>query len=240
MGRANDEKYKTYDDMHVRALEASLDGDYSTSLDLFKQLIEQFPTEGAPYIRTADLIYKGAEKLSSAEKIFNVISMLDKAENLIKGGSSKYPMDKYDGLRDLYFLRGYFYHILAGAMPEYANKAQADFDRCLELDPDYEKAINYKESSRQEQSQKKQSPKSGGCFIATAACGSEFAPEVIILRNFRDNHLTISLIGRLAIKFYYMVSPRIASFIDRSPIRRNLVRQLMISPIARWIKTNIM
>jgi len=150
MGYENDEKYRAYEDLHVRALTASLEGDYSTALGLINELSNKYPDEGAPLIRKADLIYKGAEKLSSAQKIFDCIDMLDKAESLIRTKKSKYPMDKYNGLRDLYFLRGYFYSVLGGAMPEYLDKAIDDFNRCLELDPNYEKAINLKERSEQE------------------------------------------------------------------------------------------
>ena len=240
MGYENDEEYKVYDELHVRALEASLDGDYSTAIGLINELSNKYPDEGAPLVRKADLIYKGAEKLSSADKIFDCISMLEKAESLIKTQKSKYPMDKYSGLRDLYFLRGYFYSVLAGAMPEYLNKAIADFDRCLELDPSYEKAINLKERSEQEQSVKQTAKKSeGGCFIATAACGSEMSPEVLILRSFRDNKLRNGMLGKLSIRFYYFVSPTLASCIAKSETVRLLIRKFLISPLARKLGSKI-
>jgi len=240
MGYENDEQYKAYSELQVRAISASLVGDYSTALDLINELSNKFPYEGAPLIRKADFIYKGAENLSSEDKISDCISMLDKAESLIQTKKSKYPMDKYSGLRDLYFLRGFFYSVLAGAMPEYFNEAIADFDRCLELDPNYEKAINLKERSEQEQSVKQNSKKSdGGCFIATAACGSELSPEVLILRSFRDNKLQKNILGKLSIRFYYFVSPLLASYIEKNQTLRRSIRKFLIKPLTRRLSSHI-
>lgn len=43
----------------------------------------------------------------------------------------------------------------------------------------------------------------GNCFIATAVYGDVNAPEVQALRDFRDNVLEKSALGRLAVDFYY-------------------------------------
>ena len=45
------------------------------------------------------------------------------------------------------------------------------------------------------------------CYIATMAYGSYEAPEVIVLRKFRDHVLMKSKLGRLFIKSYYATSP---------------------------------
>ncbi|HXG64847.1 MAG TPA: CFI-box-CTERM domain-containing protein [Blastocatellia bacterium] len=52
-----------------------------------------------------------------------------------------------------------------------------------------------------------ESSKKSGCFIATAAYGSAFAPEVLIFRQFRDEILLNSTKGRAFITFYYAISP---------------------------------
>lgn len=52
-------------------------------------------------------------------------------------------------------------------------------------------------------------PKSGGCYVATAVCGSYDAPEVRVLRRWRDGSLNTSAIGRLFVRFYYATSPRL-------------------------------
>lgn len=52
------------------------------------------------------------------------------------------------------------------------------------------------------------SQKSGGCYIATAVYGSYDCPEVWTLRRFRDNKLAKTCSGRLFIKTYYAISPK--------------------------------
>ena len=46
-----------------------------------------------------------------------------------------------------------------------------------------------------------------GCYIATCVYGSYDAPEVLVLRDFRDNELSKNIFGRLFIKVYYAISP---------------------------------
>ena len=48
---------------------------------------------------------------------------------------------------------------------------------------------------------------SGGCYIATMVYGDYEHPQVMVLREFRDNFLSKHLIGRSFIKFYYRYSP---------------------------------
>lgn len=50
-----------------------------------------------------------------------------------------------------------------------------------------------------------------GCYIATAVYESYDVPEVLVLREFRDNVLKKSRGGRLFIKIYYALSPGTAS-----------------------------
>jgi len=49
----------------------------------------------------------------------------------------------------------------------------------------------------------------GGCYIATCVYGSYDCPEVLILRQFRDNELSNSWFGRQFIRIYYAISPKI-------------------------------
>ncbi|MCQ2441149.1 MAG: DUF2726 domain-containing protein [Clostridia bacterium] len=48
-----------------------------------------------------------------------------------------------------------------------------------------------------------------GCYIATCVYGSYDCPQVWTLRRYRDNILAHNWYGRLFIKFYYLVSPKI-------------------------------
>jgi len=68
----------------------------------------------------------------------------------------------------------------------------------------------------------------GGCLIATAAYGTELAPQVQILREIRDNVLfgtnsgTVFLMGFN--QFYYTFSPTIADWERQNPAFRELVK----------------
>ncbi len=54
-------------------------------------------------------------------------------------------------------------------------------------------------------------PKSAGaCYLATAVYGSYDAPQVVSLRQFRDERLSASALGRAFVRWYYAVSPRLA------------------------------
>lgn len=54
------------------------------------------------------------------------------------------------------------------------------------------------------------SPPKEGCYIATAVYGSYDAPEVVVLRRFRDNVLKRNIFGRMFIRIYYTLSPSLA------------------------------
>lgn len=73
------------------------------------------------------------------------------------------------------------------------------------------------------------------CFIATAAYGGAFAPEVDTLRRFRDEHLLPNAVGRAFVKAYYTFSPPIADYIAERPMARRVVRGAL-SPIVLMIK----
>ncbi len=68
---------------------------------------------------------------------------------------------------------------------------------------------------------------SRACFIATAAYGSEDAPEVVQLRSFRDRHLLTNRFGVAFVRAYYRVSPPIARLIARKPKLRSAIRKTL-------------
>lgn len=55
------------------------------------------------------------------------------------------------------------------------------------------------------------------CYIATMVYGSYEAPEVMTLRNFRDEVLKKYFFGRLFIGLYYLTSPSVVSLTKNSP-----------------------
>jgi len=75
-----------------------------------------------------------------------------------------------------------------------------------------------------------------GCFIATAAYGTETAEQLDVLRAFRDQVLLQSPIGSQFVKWYYKTSPPIADFISEHSILRAVVREALIDPIVALTK----
>jgi hypothetical protein len=70
------------------------------------------------------------------------------------------------------------------------------------------------------------------CFIATAACSTAQAPDVVTLRQFREVVLCQSFIGRLVSSMYGNVSPPVAALIGRSEMLKLLTRHLVVRPVA--------
>jgi len=65
------------------------------------------------------------------------------------------------------------------------------------------------------------------CYIATAVYGSYDAPQVLVLRRFRDEVLYRSLPGRTFIRTYYKVSPPIARHLENAGRMNRTVRRIL-------------
>ena len=72
------------------------------------------------------------------------------------------------------------------------------------------------------------------CFIATAVYRNKYAPEVILLRHFRDSKLFKSQLGRMFNHFYYATSPFIARRLIRHDKLRLITKKILVEPIL-WI-----
>ena len=76
--------------------------------------------------------------------------------------------------------------------------------------------------------------KKGGCLIATAAFGSEMAPQVQLLREIRDNTVLQTESGSAFMagfnQFYYSFSPAIADYERENPTFKEAVK-LTLTPL---------
>jgi hypothetical protein len=66
-----------------------------------------------------------------------------------------------------------------------------------------------------------------GCYIATMAYGNYDHPQVIELRNFRDQFLSKSALGRSFIRIYYRYSPILVEKLRYKPKTNKIIRKLL-------------
>lgn len=81
---------------------------------------------------------------------------------------------------------------------------------------------NYSTLSRTQSKQEK-----SGCFIATAVYQNYNAPEVQVLRKFRDKKLNRCVLGKAFIKVYYFMSPPIANLLSGHKIISKYIKYLL-------------
>jgi len=77
-----------------------------------------------------------------------------------------------------------------------------------------------------------------GCFIATAAYGTDTTEEIQILREFRDNALLNNKLGAEFVSLYYQFSPPIAEYISRHEVLRTIVREFIVDPVVAIVERN--
>ncbi len=68
---------------------------------------------------------------------------------------------------------------------------------------------------------------SEGCYIATMVYGDYDHPKVMVLRQYRDNYLMNSFIGRCFIKIYYYLSPKAVRVLRDKKHINNLIRVIL-------------
>ena len=97
--------------------------------------------------------------------------------------------------------------------------------------PIYTSSINVTSESSEEPTSEEptsQPSEGGGCLIATAAFGSEMAPQVQFLREIRDNTVMSTQSGTSFMtgfnQFYYSFSPYVADYERENPIFKEAVK----------------
>ena len=85
-------------------------------------------------------------------------------------------------------------------------------------------------------------PDKFGCLIATATYGSELAPEVQLLRGFRDNSIMKTAAGSsFMVAFnavYYSFSPSVAAHLSTHPIERTIMKGILYPLVAiLWLSS---
>jgi hypothetical protein len=84
--------------------------------------------------------------------------------------------------------------------------------------PSYNKS-SYTPTSKQKMNE--------GCYVATMAYGDYNHPQVLTLRRFRDDVLLKSIFGRLFVKIYYYVSPKLVRLLRDSETVNTFIRKIL-------------
>ena len=134
------------------------------------------------------------------------------------------------------------FEFVGGAAPEPADVAAADAAAKAAADAAAKAAAEAKVIEAEPDiepepvmvSQPAEEKKGGGCLIATAAFGSEMAPQVQFLREIRDNKVLQTESGSAFMtgfnQFYYSFSPAVADYERENPAFKETVK-LALTPM---------
>jgi len=75
-----------------------------------------------------------------------------------------------------------------------------------------------------------------GCYIATVAYASPNAKEVIRFKEYRDQILKKTIIGKFFLSLYYLISPPLSNFLVNKAWINKLLKQVFLDPIYRRLK----
>jgi tetratricopeptide (TPR) repeat protein len=114
---------------------------------------------------------------------------------------------------------------LHGITPEYERTLSGLMDRAVtalrEIDETYSAPVVEKKQA-------------DACFVVTATLGDSNHPDVILLRQFRDDWISKKLGGHSFISWYYRAGPRMASWIEQTTLRRRISYHLIVRPAVRF------
>ena len=158
---------------------------------------------------TGDLRYVGGDYVSIAGYVTEVKNIPTK--NRLLGTESSVLAPKIDGL------------VILKNERNQINQMILDFKQNLEDDQSY----TIKKEPEPEPEPKPRDS-GGGCLIATAAFGSEMAPQVQFLREIRDNTVMTTQSGTVFMtgfnQFYYSFSPYVADYERENPVFKEAVK----------------
>jgi len=252
-------KKDIYGPLYAQAEEARERSDYGTALELYRRCVEDGYHYGA--IAIAHMYYVGngvAKDKIEAERWLNkavdtggAAAMCNIGELYFRSGlGPQNPELAFRWLHkaadlgnfDAMCLLGLLYESLPGAKNEetgfyWQARASQTPEGAALLDAarkSIAESANVNSASEKSGTPNLKQGGKSGCFIATAACGSAFHPEVQMLRAYRDRVLLKRSWGRVAIRLYQRLSPPIADGIRERPWARRLVRAVLIRPLAHW------
>jgi len=196
----------------------------------FLQCFEQNPSmihdEGLLPHTNADVFHQ-AEFLYLVARSYDIVGDTDNGiyyYNQIKNDDFAYTYSSISTRTDRYLCWLYMdineYSKALSITSVFADKCRAAAESALESNP--------------EQQTQQQQSNGGGCLIATAAFGSEMAPQVQFLREIRDNTVLQTESGSIFMtgfnQFYYSFSPTIADYERENPAFKETVK-IAITPM---------
>jgi hypothetical protein len=125
---------------------------------------------------------------------------------------------------------GKMFEIWMIAAPKAFDQNVSDYDKMVRsFDCCSKNNIAFNEEERQiSQPSQTNNNEGGGCLIATAAFGSEMAPQVQFLREIRDNTVMSTQSGTTFMngfnQFYYSFSPYVADYERENPVFKEVVK----------------
>jgi hypothetical protein len=177
-----------------------------------------------------------ADECFEREDFAGAIVAADKGITLIEREQLRSPDWAGNDLAQLYAVRGKSRGMVGLQRDDKSmiRDGVTDLDKALSFPDSYYINSRFRDSVRESRDSLKSASKK--CFIATAAYGTPLAPEIDILRRFRDQKLSTHPTGRLLVLVYEYVSPLLANVISGRPHLQCIVRRGFVEPIVRWLR----
>lgn len=131
--------------------------------------------------------------------------------------------------QDFKALQVYKNELLSLLRPKYVSLENSGNVRLCRFLTEYERSIqNWMDGKNGSQAILKNINKDNGhCYIATMVYGDYEHPNVIELRNYRDNSLKKKYLGKMFIKLYYQASPILVRNIKHKKLLNYLIKSVL-------------